>query len=197
MADVNLVKSIYTGSVVTSLGEVAAADNAKVPGSFESSGNAKVGGTATIGSLAGLLLGTAGLVSALNYVPWTTPSYSAGNFTASSSMTWTVESGDVNIYEYTIIDKTMWLNCTIDASTVGGTVDYALRVAIPASKTLAKGFETTALCYNGTAWKLGIVEGGTSGTYVSVYYATSEEDTKWSLSTNGVYIRFCVVLHIN
>jgi hypothetical protein len=35
MADVNLVKSKYTDSDVTSLGELAAADNAKIPGSLQ------------------------------------------------------------------------------------------------------------------------------------------------------------------
>jgi len=54
MGDVNLVKSIYTGGVVTSLGELAAADQAVIPG------------TAKVGSLAGFLFGTAGVVSAKN-----------------------------------------------------------------------------------------------------------------------------------
>lgn len=58
MADVKVVKSIYTGADVTSLGEVAAADNARLPGSFQ------VDGTATIGSLAGLLKAAAGVISA-------------------------------------------------------------------------------------------------------------------------------------
>jgi hypothetical protein len=53
MADVNFVKSIYTSGIVTSLGELAAADQAVIPG------------TAKIGSLAGFLFGTAGVVSAL------------------------------------------------------------------------------------------------------------------------------------
>ncbi len=54
MADVNLLKSIYTSTTVTAIGELAAADQAVVPG------------TAKIGSLAGVLFGTAGVVSALS-----------------------------------------------------------------------------------------------------------------------------------
>jgi hypothetical protein len=93
MANVNLVKSIYTSTVVTSLGELAAADTAEIPGNAQIDGltasqavltdtnkklvsldylNQAVKTTssptfagATIGSLAGFLFGTAGAVSAL------------------------------------------------------------------------------------------------------------------------------------
>jgi hypothetical protein len=47
MADVQLVKSKYTGADVTSLGEVTAADNAKLPGTLEVSGAKLTGGTNT------------------------------------------------------------------------------------------------------------------------------------------------------
>lgn len=60
MADVALVKSIYTSGIVTALGELTAADNAKIPGTLQ------VAGQSTLGSLAGFLFGTAGVVSALS-----------------------------------------------------------------------------------------------------------------------------------
>ena len=69
---------------------------------------------------------------------WTTPTFSAGNFTGNASMTWTVASGDVLTYEYTIMDKIMTVIFRIVTSTVGGTPDTDLQIAIPASKTAAK-----------------------------------------------------------
>lgn len=60
MADVKIVKSLYTGADVTSLGEVATADNARLPGALQ------VDGATTLGSLAGFLFGTAGVVSAIS-----------------------------------------------------------------------------------------------------------------------------------
>lgn len=58
MADVKLVKSIYTEGDVTSLGELAAADNAKIPGTLE------ITGGTTVGTLAGIVKAAAGVLSA-------------------------------------------------------------------------------------------------------------------------------------
>jgi hypothetical protein len=51
MGNVNLVKSVLTGGVATALAEVAAADTAVLPGGL------------AVGSLAGFLFGTAGVMS--------------------------------------------------------------------------------------------------------------------------------------
>lgn len=67
-------------------------------------------------------------------VAFTTPTYAAGNFTGDSAMTWTVASGDVLTYEYTLIGKMMTLNFALAATTVGGTPSSYLQLAIPASK---------------------------------------------------------------
>lgn len=149
----------------------------------------------TFGSLAGLLLGTAGVISARDYVPWTTPTFNAGNFTGSASMTWTVEAGDVQTYSYMIIDKTMLLTIAINTSTVGGTADYALKVAIPASKTAAAYGEGLGLVYNGTAWLFGVTEINLG--FVYFYYGLYQTQTKWSLVSNTAYVRGTFMFPIN
>jgi hypothetical protein len=49
MGDVSLVKSKYTDSDVTSLGELASADNAKIPGTIEGASTAKFGTGIAVG----------------------------------------------------------------------------------------------------------------------------------------------------
>jgi hypothetical protein len=73
----------------------------------------------------------------LNIRSWITPAFSAGVFTASGSMTWTVSSGQALNYRYTIDGKTMTVAWVVSGSTVGGTPSSALQVAIPAGKLAA------------------------------------------------------------
>src|SRR3990167_787127 len=76
--------------------------------------------------------------SLISAATWTTPTFSAGDFTASGSMTWTVDAGDVVTYAYTIINKVMTVLFYIDPTTVGGTPSTSLQIAIPANKTATK-----------------------------------------------------------
>jgi hypothetical protein len=69
---------------------------------------------------------------------WTPTAFNAGNFTANGSMTWTVDAGDVNTYEYLIIGKTMWIIFDIQTSSIGGSLSNSLRLTIPESKVAAK-----------------------------------------------------------
>ena len=63
--------------------------------------------------------------------------FSAGEFTASGSMTWTVDSGDVATFKYQINGRVMTVWLTISTSTTGGTADTTLSLVIPYSKTAA------------------------------------------------------------
>lgn len=67
---------------------------------------------------------------------WTTPTFAAGNFTASGSMTWTLTSGDVALNKYIVIGKTVHWHLVLTTTTVGGTASTGLRVALPAGLTL-------------------------------------------------------------
>ena len=101
---------------------------------------------------------------------WTTPAFSAGNFTSDSG-SWTVESGDVATYKYKIIDKMMFLVWEIRTTDVTGT-PAQLRIAIPASKVSVNSEYAYAFSLdNGTrAFAVAIVDAG--GTYVRIHKAT-------------------------
>jgi hypothetical protein len=71
---------------------------------------------------------------------WTPIAYSAGLFTTSGAA-WTVESGDMITFAYTIIGKTMIVALEISNSSIAATVGE-LRVPIPAGVTVARTMTT-------------------------------------------------------
>lgn len=73
-----------------------------------------------------------------------TVAYSAGNFTANGTMTWTVDSGDQETYAYYLSGRTINLVYSIGASTIGGTPNTQLRIAIPLGLVCAN---TTQVSY--------------------------------------------------
>jgi hypothetical protein len=148
----------------------------------------------TIGSLAGVILGTAGVLSALDYVPWTTPSFDAGDFTASGSMTWTVESGDVVTYAYTIIGKKMTVAFIFNTTTIGGTPSTNVKIKIPASKTAAKLMVTIAKMFNNGVWSNGFCNVVASGDYIGVY---NGDVTSLTAETDLTGVRGIITFEIN
>lgn len=100
---------------------------------------------------------------------WTTPTFSAGSYTANGSMTWTVAAGDVTTMKYIVVGKTMHIAFSVITTTVGGTPDAELRIAIPGSYLPAS--RTANLCFlndNGTR-AVGWVETvAASNTYLSI-----------------------------
>lgn len=73
-----------------------------------------------------------------DYTEWTTPTFAAGNFTANGAMTWTVESGDVGTYAYRRHGKHLQVVFALNTTSVGGTPNTDLRVAIPGGFVAAK-----------------------------------------------------------
>lgn len=71
---------------------------------------------------------------------WITPAYSGSNFTASTG-TWTVDSGDVTTYAYTLVGKTMTVMFVINTTDVSA-APAQLLIAIPGGFTAAKATRT-------------------------------------------------------
>lgn len=58
--------------------------------------------------------------------------FSAGNFTASGAMTWTVASGNIAVYSYQFqSNRSLLLKWALDGTTVGGVASTDLNVALP------------------------------------------------------------------
>lgn len=125
---------------------------------------------------------------------WTTPTFDAGNFTASGAMTWSVEAGDVLTYAYIILGKMMTILFMIDTSTVGGTPSSALLIKIPGSKTATKGMTTAIIVYDNGAqtYGVGVIQAGQ--TLIRCYRPSS---ANWSASTNLTTVYGQITFEIN
>jgi len=155
------------------------------------------------GVLARLAKGTAGQVLVMNAgatAPsyeggaWVTPTFSAGDFTASGSMTWTVEAGDVGTYAYHIVGKKMTVAFIINTTTVGGTPSNSLYIKIPASKVPTKAMKNTCIVYDGTAYAAGRVELGVAGTVLMILKMDS---SNWTAGANDHYVQGEIEFEIN
>ena len=112
---------------------------------------------------------------------WTTPTFAAGDYTGNGSMDWTVASGDVITMAYTIIDKMMTVIFDIDTTTVAGTPNTTLQIAIPASKVATK--QVTNGCYllDNNARTTGFCRVAASGTVIQILRTDA---VAFSASTN-------------
>ena len=114
---------------------------------------------------------------------WTTPAYNAGDFTGNVAMTWTVGAGNVQTFEYTIINKMMTVLFLIGGTAVGGTPNNTLSILIPASKTATKGvwngcFDADASNVGGEA---GFCRVSASGTTIDIIRPSS---AIWTAGSN-------------
>jgi hypothetical protein len=65
------------------------------------------------------------------YGTWTDVPYAAATYSASGSMTWTVQEADQTTLAYTLMGKRAEVAFVISAAAVGGVVGTTLRIAIP------------------------------------------------------------------
>jgi len=127
---------------------------------------------------------------------WTAVSYSAGNFTANGAMTWTVDAGDVQVFTYRIIGKTLFINFRAQTTSVGGTLNTQLRVAIPGGFTIKT---------NGLAMAFVIDNGNRNVGYYnadlangSTFFTIERADgANWSAATNTTSLYGQVYFEIN
>ncbi len=125
---------------------------------------------------------------------WTTPAFSAGNFTGSSSMTWTVGSGDVETYEYAMVGKMMTVLFSINTTTVGGTPDTALKIAIPGSKVAAKAaYNAMAVISDNSSLTTGNARVSAGGTTIQIFRTDA---ANWTASTDATSVRGQITFEI-
>ena len=145
--------------------------------------NVAPGSTGTVSASAGVF--DQGRSTAMG--EWQSVTYNSGNFTANGSMTWTVDSGDQVAYRYMLIGHTMWLAFTLNGTSVGGTLNSELHVAIPGGFSNASAATLAAVRSfdNGTD-TVGFCGAVLSATYVRCWRGGF---TNWATSTNNTSLQ--------
>ncbi len=126
---------------------------------------------------------------------WVSPAFDAANFTGNGSMTWTVASGDVTTFAYSIVGKLMFVSVQILTTTVGGTPNTQLQITIPAGKTATKTMRN--LCHvidNGTN-QTGVLAVTAGATVITVRAAVNNPN--WAASTDNTGVLGQIVFEID
>jgi len=138
-----------------------------------------------------------------NQGAWIDVAYTAGDFTASGAMTWTVESTDLKTFHYRLAGTTLEIDLVVETSTTGGTPDNALQVKVPGGFTPAgasgKGqfTEVYMLKSNGGAYTFdGMWNAGSGGTNL-LFYRGGFGGGTWANGTNNNAVYVSTRLQVN
>lgn len=116
---------------------------------------------------------------------WTAPTFSAGDYTASGSMTWTVDSSDANVF-YLLLGKTRLVSFRLGTTTVGGTPSTNLYIKIPDGKTANRTASAPVyIIQQGPVFECGYAQVVNGDTTIKL---TREQGGNWVSSTNNTYI---------
>jgi len=122
---------------------------------------------------------------------WTAVSFSAGNFTGSGTITWTVTSGEVTQNRYMLVGKTMTWSIHVDASTLAG-VGNTLLVTIPGGFRAANPMECQCRVLDNSVEVSGycFVSAGDTQIHIRKIGAGN-----WTASA-GTYVRVTMMLEV-
>ena len=126
---------------------------------------------------------------------WTAVSFSAGDYTASGSMTWTVASGDVTLSRYVVVGKTLKWSVQLSTTTIGGTPSTQLRIAIPGGHTaVAVGHHVRiARCLNNGALIQAYAQVA-AATYIGL--VREDATSNWAAGTDNNEMAFQIEFEI-
>lgn len=118
-------------------------------------------------------------------VEWIAVRFDATDFTANGAMTWTVAEADQVTLAYTLLGRTLLVAFNLVDTTVGGTPNTQLRIALPGG--LQADGARAGLCAivdNGTAGvgKWAIADGGTA------LVVTRADGANWAASANATRV---------
>jgi hypothetical protein len=87
---------------------------------------------------------------------WITPTFSAGDYTASGSMTWRVIAGNVTTMAYALHNRRLTVSFVVNGPTVGAPLSNELRVKIPGGFTATKTMYGSCLINDNGSFAIGI-----------------------------------------
>jgi hypothetical protein len=123
---------------------------------------------------------------------WTAVAWASGDFTASGTMTFTVDSGDQVSRRYAMDGLRMEYVFRIETASIGISSGAELRIALPSGYTVGGSASSTylgPLLYstdNGTTFDVGLVEAVAGDTFVRLF---RRDVSNWPLNTNLTLLR--------
>ena len=128
---------------------------------------------------------------------WITPTYAAGNFTGNGAMTWTVQAGDVTTYAYLLRGRMLTVNFTLVTTTVGGTLNSQLLIALPGGYSAPKDTRVPFLrSDNGVVGVGEIIANAVSGTLLALRkdaYAANA----WAAATDTTAVQGSITVEVS
>jgi hypothetical protein len=116
---------------------------------------------------------------------WTPVKFDASDFTASGSMTWTVEEADQVTFAYTLIGKTLLVAFSLASTAIGGVASGTLQIAIPADFTAARTTYAVVYLNNNATWQTAIANvSAAAGTVINI---TKVDGSNFATGATSVY----------
>lgn len=157
-------------------------------------------GAGTDGSIVNKALLTA-IADAIDALPlggaWNSVTFATGNFTGSGSMTWTVASGDQVAFRYIVVGKLMTVFFDIRTTTVGGTPNTALQIAIPGGYAAGNdniSLQPIRVFDNGTA-AVGFAQVRNTGAGIQLFRSI-DGGTNWSAATDTTSVQGTITFQV-
>lgn len=119
-------------------------------------------------------------------VTWANVTYAAGNFTGNASMTWSVGAGDQTTFAVAAIGKYVTLAIVLADTSVGGTPDTTLKIALPNSY-VATVAQSWPFWFDDDGIRgIGIASVAAAGTVLNL---EKSNGTAWNATTNATDVR--------
>lgn len=133
--------------------------------------------------------------SAITTPTWAAHSHSAGDYTTNGAGGWTVEVGDVFVFRYVEIGKTMHVNVILTTTSAIAATGSELRIKVPNSRTVASAASGPLTGLNNSATFSGVWQVIGGNTYISLF-SDATLGTNWTASSNTTQIRLSCTFEI-
>lgn len=128
------------------------------------------------------------------YGQWQSISFSAGNFSANGTQTWTVSSGNVSLEEYSVIGNTMLLHLEVDGSSIGGAPNTQLNFAMPLAAKTSSAFPCEVR-NNGTR-QMGVCLTTANSTSLAIFVDITRA-ANWAASASNAGVSINIAVRVN
>jgi hypothetical protein len=119
---------------------------------------------------------------------WITPTFNAADYTASGSMTWTVDAGDVGSCAYYLKGRSLSVTFVLQTTSVGGTPSNLLLRVIPGGFTCSDNASAALIVHNNSVWSMASMNVGTGASTLIGFGTDPSATVNWTASTNTTYV---------